>query len=206
MALVVRRLAWELRRVWHALLRRFGRAGVGLVTVAILVLCVAGWERSQLNALQELRARAMASPAPAPPLQLRAQPDDDRLRLAAFDDHVVAHEDVPSVLQDLLHAAEAQGLTITRGDYRAQVDDVGRFVRYRMTMPVKGDSAAVQRFIAAGLHQNKSLALESIQISRERIEVREVQARIQWALLAKLPARPAATPAALKTAEAEVAR
>lgn len=206
MALVARRWAWELRRLGHAFLRRAGWAGVGLVVATIVALCAAGWERSQLKALQELRARAIARPAQAPALPLRVHPDDDRLRLAAFDDHVAAHEDIPSVLQDLLQSAEAQGLTIARGDYRAQVDDVGRFVRYRMTLPVKGDSAAVRRFIAAGLQQNKSLALESIQIGRERIESREVQARIQWSLLARLPTHPVVVPAALQTAEAEVAR
>lgn len=206
MARIMWRCAWELRRVGHAFLRRAGWAGVGLVVATIVALCAAGWERSQLKALQALQARALASPVLAPALPRRMLPDDDRARLAAFDFYVAAHEDIPTVLQDLLQAAEAQGLTIARGDYRAQADNVGRFVRYRMNMPVKGDSAAVRRFIAAGLQQNKSLALESIQIGRERIESREVQARIQWSLLARLPTHPVVVPAALQTAEAEVAR
>lgn len=206
MARLTTRPVWEFRRAWHACLRRFGAAGVVLVAGAVVALCAAAWERVQLQRLQEAQALAVASRWQAPALPVRNHHDDDRARLAAFDAYIAAHDDIPTVLQDLLQAAEAQGLTVVRGDYRAQADDVGGFVRYRMTMPVKGSMVAVRRFMEAGLRQHKALALESIQISRERIESRDVQARIQWSVVAKLPMQPTVEPALLKTAEAQVAR
>jgi hypothetical protein len=205
---LAQRGVWELQRGACAFMRRFGAAGVAGVAGIIVALCAAAWEHVQLKQLQDLQARSVLLQSQGSVLPATAARDDDRTRLAAFDAYLSAHDDIPTVLQDLLQTAEAQGLLMAHGDYRAQADDVGRFVRYRMTMPVKGNIAAVRRFMQLGLQQHKSLALESVQISRERIESSEVQARIQWSVLVRLPASPApnAAPAALKTAEAEAAR
>jgi hypothetical protein len=183
---VARRGIWELRRSARAFMRRFGAAGVVGGAGVIVALCAATWEHVQLRQLQELQARSVLQQSQGSALAASAPRDDDRTRLAAFDAYLSAHEDIPTVLQDLLQTAEAQGLLLVRGDYRAQADDVGRFVRYRMTMPVKGNIAAVRRFMQLGLQQHKSLALESVQISREHVESSEVQARIQWSVLVRL--------------------
>jgi hypothetical protein len=205
---LAQRAVWELRRSARAFMRRFGAAGVVAGAGALVALCAAAWEHVQLKQLQDLQVRSVLQQSQGSALVVNAPRDDDRTRLAAFDAYLLAHEDIPTVLQDLLQTAEAQGLLLARGDYRAQPDDVGRFVRYRMTMPVKGNIAAVRRFMQLGLQQHKSLALESVQISRERIESSEVQARIQWSVLVRLPASrtPGAAPAALKTADAQAAR
>jgi hypothetical protein len=76
---------------------------------------------------------------------------------------------------------------LARGDYRAQPDLQGGFMRYRMSLPVKGDAPAVLKLMQAALQSHKTLALESVQFKRARIESADVEVRLQWVLLTRLP-------------------
>ena len=77
---------------------------------------------------------------------------------------------------------------LAKGDYKSQVDVNGQFFQYSMTFPVQGDAQSIERFILAALAQHKTLALESVQFKRERIESKELEAKIQWTLFTQLPA------------------
>jgi len=189
--------AWELRRAGRGFRRRYGRAGVVLL-LALAALCVAAWAADrQDRAARRLRAqwddrplRAAAVPAAAP-----GDERDGRARLKAFDDYLLAHDDIPTVVQDLLNQAEDQHLVLARGDYRVQADGPGGFLRYRMSLPVKGDAGAVLKLMQAALQSHKTLALESVQFKRARIDSPEVEARLQWVLLTQLPPGAASGPA-----------
>jgi hypothetical protein len=76
-------------------------------------------------------------------------------------------------------------------------------LRYRMTLPVKGDAQAIHQFMAAALKAHKTLALDAVQFKRERIESGEIEARIQWVLLTRLPEGAAVRPATIASREAQ---
>lgn len=186
--------SWPRMALWGV--RRLGRraqaqlGAPGLVTLAALALVGASvWmdqrARAEIRQLSERTALLRANAAQAPVVPVLAS-DTGRQRLLAFEQTLPPHEDIPQVLGDLLTLAEQQGLLAQRGDYRAQPDVQGGFLRYRMTLPVSGEPAAIRRFVQKALSTQKSLALESVQFKRESTGDGRMEARIQWSLLTHL--------------------
>jgi hypothetical protein len=189
---------WELRRGARAFTRRFGPFGwalLGCVACAALALAVERRQTVDIGRLEiQLAARLAerAGPIAAATVSVAAAPAEGEAgasaRLQAFDDHLLAHGDIPFVVQDLLDLGEAEGLSMQRGSYRPQVDVAGGFLRYRMTLPVKGSGPAIQRFMQTALRKQKTLALDSVQFKRARIGSSDIEARIEWLMLTRLPA------------------
>lgn len=207
LATAPRRVAWELRRAGRAVVRPLGWAGATLAA-GLAMAGVAGWVRQGqaerlVQAQQQVliqRAQPVGRPADVPAGL------DGRARLAEFDAYLPRHEEIPATLAALFNLAQREGLSIARGEYKAQADGPGRFLRYRMALPVQGDAAAIRRFMLAALQAHKTLALESVQFKRERPGVAAVEARIQWVLLLRLPgveaeAGPVATAGAARKLE-----
>jgi hypothetical protein len=182
-----RRAAWELRRGGRGLRRRIGAAGL-LLLAGLAASGLALWaQQRELQALAQLRQQWLVQQAQpvARPVDTRAL--DGRARLAEFDAYLPGHGEIPATVGALFNLAQQEGLTIARGDYKAQPDAAGGFLRYRMTLPVQGDAAAIRRFMLAALRGHKTLALESVQFKRERAATAEVEARIQWVLFSRMP-------------------
>lgn len=184
--------SWEVGRHIRAFTRCFGIWGWGTVlcgAVGVLALISLLSLESTAKSLQRqlMNSYKLSSPEPAKELQGISPQAEDRLRLQAFEDHLLAHDDIPVVVQDLLNLAEDQGLSMQRGDYRASVDTAGSFLRYRMTLPIKGSATAIYRFMQLALQKQKNLALSSIQFKRERIDSSEIEANIHWVILTCLP-------------------
>lgn len=183
-------LGWRLRRAWLRGQRRLGIDGLavllGLLLAAVLVVALEQARGRQ--AQQALRAKA-ATPAlrPTEPTQ------PVRSNLARFEDVLLPHEDIPDALDEIFELASAEKLVLVKGEYRLQVDDSGRFVRYRMALPVRGNARSLQRFIEHALVDHPSLAFESVQLKREHIQSDRVEAQIQWTLLTKLPSSASAS-------------
>jgi len=185
---VPRRVSWESRRAGRAVVQHIGWAGATLVA-GLVMAGAAGWVRQDqaerlMQGQQQVliqRAQLVARPADRPAER------DGRARLAEFDAYLPRHDEIPATLAALFNLAQREGLSIARGEYKAEADGPGRFLRYRMTLPVQGDAAAVRRFMLAALQAHKTLALESVQFKRERSGAAEVDARIQWVLLLRLP-------------------
>ena len=128
--------------------------------------------------LDAARARPTAVPLARP---------TSETRLHAFEQLLVPYDGLADVLQELLRLGTQDGLTMQRGDYRLQTDAVGGFVRYHMTIPVKGSPQAVQRLIQQALLGERALALASVQFRRERPDSPELEASIEWVVHARLP-------------------
>lgn len=199
LATAPRRVAWELGRAGRAVVRRIGWAGLTLAG-GVLVAVLAGWVRQgQAERLAHARQQLLIQQAQPVlrPLALAGSAVQDgtdgtdgtggRARLAEFDAYLPRHDDIPATLAALFNLAQREGLSIARGEYKAQADGPGRFLRYRMSLPVQGDAAAIRRFMLAALQRHKTLALESVQFKREQPATAEVEARIQWVLLTRLP-------------------
>lgn len=188
--------SWAVRRAVRGLNRRFG-AWSWLALALLLLATLAGgmqWQwRQQANTLEASLAERGATQRRAPVLSVVVPSrdvgggTDGRARLQVFERHLLAHEDIAAVVQDLLSLAEDHDLRLQRGEYRPQIDRAGGFLRYRMSLPVKGPALAVHGFMQAALRGHPALALETVQFKRERIESTEIEARIQWVLLTRLP-------------------
>lgn len=183
----VGRALWEGKRQIRRGYRRIGVTGL----VFIAAVAASGpiwlqWRHAGLR-LEEAQHALQVAEAQNPALEQQNPGDVDvgRQRLQEFDQLLPAHDHIPDTLQDIFRLADTEGLTLQRGDYKVEPDDQGGFVRYRMTLPVKGDAQAIYRFIRSALEAHKTLALDSIQFRRERIESRDVEARIQWELLTR---------------------
>jgi len=165
--------------------RRFGKAGLLAFALGLVAVLCWGLQRDARRTLVEVERR-LASDASV--VKLPEDPRaESRSRVRVFETLLPPSDDIPQVLQDLLRLAEDEHLVLMRGDYHSQIDSAGGFLRYRMTLPIKGDSQAVLRFIRAALRAYPTLALESLQFSRERIDSGEIGARIQWVLMTHLP-------------------
>jgi hypothetical protein len=190
LSLVAAMLAWELRRLARAFMRHGGRLGIVLLLAAVLGVAAVVVGRQQGAAAQQAKvqlAERLAQRAAAPPPPPVSGERDGRARLKAFDDYLPPHDDIPTVVQDLLNQAEDLRLVLARGDYRAQPDLQGGFMRYRMSLPVKGDAPTVLKLMQSALQSHKTLALESVQFKRARVESTDVEVRLQWVLLTRLP-------------------
>jgi hypothetical protein len=178
-------LRWEGRRSGRRFLRRHGASGVLLLVCSLLLGLAWGLERQQAAALQA-RVRQPGASGTSDPSAETALPDAGA-RMRHFEATLLAHDELPSQVQDLINLAEAAHLSVSRGEYRPQVDAKGGFLRYRMNLPVRGDGQAVHDFIETALRTHPALGLESIQFQRPQIESVDIEARIQWVILARLP-------------------
>ncbi|MBS1198219.1 MAG: putative secretion system transrane protein 2 [Proteobacteria bacterium] len=173
---------WESMRLMRYLLRRFGWAS--LLAVVMALLAVVAWRQSEKVAEQLAGIRhAIREQATLP----KPQVSDNRTRLKAFDGHLLAHDDIPAAVEEIMRLAENERLVFQRGEYKPEVDSRGGFMRYRMVLPVKGEAAAIRSFMHKALKAQKNLAVESVQFHREKIGTDIVEVRIHWLLLTRLP-------------------
>lgn len=188
-----RRIRWEGRRGIRTLGHRFGVVGAALALCGLTTLFSYAWRWQQIEELRRASTQLQQALKPAAPSERDARDAAIQGHLAAFEARLVAFEDSPLVLQGLIDEAKAQGLSLPRGAYLPTVDRDGGFLRYQMTLPLKGQAEAVPRFIVNVLASHKSLALESAQFKRERGASQDVEARLQFALMTRPPRRGAAS-------------
>ena len=174
----VRRAAWQLTR-WA---QRPG-AGPGLAALCVLLLLAAAlfWHRSgrELEAATAARAKQVAQLRPA--ATAGGAPDAVRQFLAGLP----AADDAAAVVQVLFDQAEREGLRLPRGNYRLQPEPATQLMRYRISLPVRGEAQRVQRFVQAALVAVPTLAVESIHFKREGVAGLVVEARIEWVLFVR---------------------
>lgn len=176
---------WQCRRSAHRVYRMAGPDGLAIL-LGLLVVCGLAAAVVHVRQLRiDLRTASVAGETTEPLLQ--ARPAAELSNLQKFEQVLPAHEDIPEVLERLFELGVEERLVLSRGEYRAQGDEVGQFVRYRMTMPIKGNAAAVQRFLERALAGNRSLVFESVQFKRDRIQAEQVEAIVQWTLVTGLP-------------------
>lgn len=184
------RAAWAFLRHARAARQRFGWFG-GLICACVLVAIVA----IVLRHHQLAQVREMTVSAQQPVQAVVAAPEIDasamalKTGLAQFEANLVDYEDSSFVLQDLLDQAKALGLSLPRGEYQSSIDQAGGFLRYRMTLPAKGQGDALPKFIVGALQAHPSLALEGVQFKRVSGVSQDIDARLQFVLMTRLPKR-----------------
>lgn len=182
--------SWATRRAARRFTWRFGP--LGWIALACSVLALPSGLYAYLSTAELARLRQESSmPRPAVVRPAAAEDGATKSDLRAFENILLDHDDIPSVVGRLLELADEQHLLIASGEYKPQPDLQGRFVRYRIVFPVKGNPESIHRFLQAALHDHRMLALEAVQFKREHIHSTEIEARIQWTLLSRPPAQEA---------------
>jgi len=186
---ILQRAAWETARVMRAGYWRFGRWGM-LMTASLGIgfgaSIVAVYQENVLRRLSPATTGMQASPAAVPGRPDAPRSPPLRTRLRSFEEILVPHDEIPDTLKRLIALAGESGVVLSRGEYKPLADARGGFVRYRMTLPLKGDALAIHAFILTALEQNRSLALEEVRFKRERVNSTEIEARLQWVLFARM--------------------
>ncbi len=182
-------LAWRARCAGRHYVRRHGWLP-GLLLACAVVSGAAWWmdgyQADRLVALQRQAVSSESARTRAP--AVRPVLPGTEARLQAFEQLLVPYGALADVVQEVLRLGAQEGLAMQRGEYREQVDAAGGFVRYHMTMPVKGSPQAVQRLIQQALHAERALGLASVQYRRERPDSQEMEATIEWIVHARVPA------------------
>ena len=199
------RWRWQARQSARSLWRRLGWLGVAVLAGLLLSALALGggalqrqawrhWQAAQAQeALTPRRAKPIGDGARGQSTAQDTAPNtaQDRARLQAFLTGLPSHRDIPLAVQTLLTLADQHGVSLLKGDYQFQPDANAGFARYRMTLPVRGSSTQVRRFLGAVLQAQPSLGVESMQLRREQVNVDQIEARVEWVLYTRLPeARP----------------
>lgn len=186
-------IGWTLRRGGARLLRRagWGRLLIACFLVLLVSIWAAHWHlRTKLRA--EQRASAIAAKKPqAPGLWAPANRTLDQ-DLQAFEARLPSTDEGMQILAALFTLAEKHKLALARGDYKLQPDATANFVRFRMSLPMKGEARVIQRFVQEAMLAHPTLAFDSITFKRDRVDAQMVEAKIQWTLImrAAAPSKP----------------
>jgi hypothetical protein len=177
------------RGIWEAgrLARRLGVVGLAgsmfLAAALVLGAYARNMSAKQVEIVKQVeQARQMLTRAPLQPVA-----EDPEEKLAAFYAYLLPHDDIPEQVKRLINLSEKENVSLFQGEYKAQREAGAGFLRFRIILPIKGDYGAIQSFMLRALKENKTLALESVAFRRERIEAREVEARIQFVLFTREP-------------------
>lgn len=184
-AYLVKRVQWSVCQLLRVAVRRLGVVRLVWATMVAVLLLMLVVLINQSQRIEQLK-----SPQAAPSMQKGAESTDvlgavDEL--SAFERDLLDYGDIPDTLRDLIVLAQANHLVLSRGEYQAQINSRGQFLRYQMTLPVRGEAHAVERFILEALVKNKTLALDSVQFKREGRSSTDLEAKVQWVLLTRLP-------------------
>jgi len=80
-----------------------------------------------------------------------------------------AEKNSPLWLGKVFASASSRGLHLDQGEYDAKQDKVGKLVRFRMTLPVKGEYAQIRKFLTGLPAEVPVVALEQVQFERQKI-------------------------------------
>ncbi|MEJ5210579.1 MAG: hypothetical protein WHV61_03995 [Burkholderiales bacterium] len=143
-------LRWFARRGWE----RLGLPGIAGIVLLIVAGAYGTWVVRPLAARVEvLQARQTPPSALAPPVSVPTA--------------VRSRETVAQILARLHEAARLKGLALEQASYQAQREAELPVVRYRLTLPVKGDYPTLRAFIAGVLREVPHAALESVEFRRD---------------------------------------
>jgi hypothetical protein len=182
-------LWWNFKLALRNFGRRFGWGG--WVILASLLIAVMAWNVEQRQAKVLIQAKnKLSQQRPLAVAVANSIQSNGVEHIQAFDAFLLSHDEIPSAVQELLRLAGEQKLVALKGEYRPTIEPQGEFMRYRMSIPVKGEAQAIRRFMQAALLEQKALALESIQFKRDRIDSTQIEAKISWVLFTQLPSHP----------------
>lgn len=167
---------------------RLGRRRGWPVFLAVALLLAAGavefqalqWRREARLVEQAIAAVELAPREPVADTQAVSQQ-----RLRTFYETLPQARDSAATVKQLFKIAERSGVTLAQGEYRAMPDTVAKLVRYRISLPVRGEATRIHAFVVDSLNEIRPLTLEGVSFRREKIAAREVDAQLQLILVTR---------------------
>ncbi|MBI1397107.1 MAG: hypothetical protein GC151_14115 [Betaproteobacteria bacterium] len=174
---------WLLRRE-GARLKWRGLAGLALfAAVAGLAVTLVWPVRSDVANLKAevagLRARLKAQTRAGG--ESRAAPTRAD-QLDTFYAFFPATRSLPDWVGQIHNAAQRNGLSLDRGDYRLQQHAGEKLLRYEVRLPVKGSYPQLRGFIAEVLHKVPAASLENVTLKRDDIHAPDLDARLTFVI------------------------
>lgn len=182
---------WELNRYMRTVSWALGVWGWSLlciVAIGTAAFLVAQHYKSDTAHWQAVRVTNRSTSSDLSASSARSGMGVNEEGVYGFERILLPVDEIPQSLSDLLNLAKDRGLSIPRAEYQTSEDAVGRYMRYRMIMPVRGNGSAIFRYVQAALKQHKYLVLESATFSRDDLSAADLDAKIQWVFLTQLPA------------------
>ncbi len=174
----------EGRRAAHRIHLRLGANG--LIGVALAALAVIGLlyaaraqqEAAQLQAQAELaRSRAATVVAPVTPVLPAGE------RLARFQNWFPTADTATTDLRKIFHAAQANHLTLARGEYNlTTIDGSGGLQKFDVILPIKEHYAGVKGFVAEVLNELPHASLAELRVERPAAAADELDTRVHFTL------------------------
>jgi Tfp pilus assembly protein PilO len=103
-------------------------------------------------------------------------------QLAEYYRKFPAEESSPLWLEKLMALAANNGLSLNDGEYKVTRDNVGKLVRYQMTLRVKGEFPQIRKFLTDLPSVLPVVALETVQFERQKVADAIVEAKIKLVL------------------------
>lgn len=169
---------------WGRFVHALGGVDSGVWILAVAVFVCGAYYAWQVRPLEERVAQVMrqASALSRLPVSRNAGGNDPATQLAAFYATFPRVGDLPDAMQKLYDAAQHEGLVLERGDYRLVRERGERYVRYEISLPVKGAYPQLRRFLADAFSALPTLAVDEVQFTRPQIADALVECRLSLSL------------------------
>jgi hypothetical protein len=176
------RVNWTLRRLAR------GRDWTVFLALALVAFDVGFYFSSVLPVRQEasrLRVEVSkpASEPKGPTVHVSTMDTGNpQTDLASFYATLARPVDAPELLQRLHRSAQANGLTLERGDYRPLPDPGGKLTRYQILLPTRGSYQELRGFLAQAGREIPGLSLDGIGFQRDKIGDGALKAQLKFTL------------------------
>lgn len=180
--------SWHVRKIAFRFTRHCGEwiwYFITLMTLACIGVVVIRLQDNAISRVEYSLSIQKNQIDEAKKAQMKPSKAEDSIK--AFEGILIPYENIPNIVRSVLQLAEDEGLSIERGEYRAEPEQNGRYLRYKMNLPVKGRSSAIYKFMRAVLLTHGNLTLDGLQFKRESIGSEIIEAKIQWVVLSHLP-------------------
>lgn len=141
--------------------------------------------------LPELSARTTALAAEAASLEaLRTRQTEEPQRVDALD-RLTDPRDTPEAVGRLFKAAARAGLALDQGEYRLQGGHAGAgLLRYQIVLPAEASYPVLRSFLTDALNANPGLAMDGLNLNRDRVETGALKATLRFTLYLDAGAAP----------------
>lgn len=112
----------------------------------------------------------------------RARQTQEPQRVDALD-RLTDPRETPEAVGRLFKAAARAGLALEQGEYQLQGGHGGAgLLRYRIVLPAAASYPVLRSFLTDALNANPGLALDGLNLNRDRVETGELKAMLRFTL------------------------
>jgi hypothetical protein len=149
----------------------------GVLGIGIAVFCLVFYATAIVPAERELRAKRSAAAGASAPRQLVPVSHAVNDLYARFP----PLEALSNQVAHLHRLGRTSGLQLQQGDYRLEAPPAG-LIAYRVSLPVRGDYAALRRFMGAVLQEIPVASIDRLRFERKKPGDTQLDAHLQLTL------------------------